>query len=308
MKEKSPSGNILIGASNSGSVLDVRNSASANRKITGVADATLSTSSTDAVSGKQLNATNTKLADAQRVADAAAALNASAPAIGLAAEAEGSGSTASVAMGRSAKAYNTNSIAVGADARASVDANGDKSAATGAVALGAATRGGNGAVAAGLRASAVGDRAVAVGNDVTAAATMPPRWVTRQMRAAIRPSPLAGRPPHRVCIRRRLAICKGGCRKCHSVGRPRPGITYGSVALGNGSQTTGINQVSVGSSSIKRKIVNLADGAVSASSTEAITGKQLNETNGRVTTAQNAASGAQATANAAQVDATKAFG
>ncbi len=309
LKEKSPSGNILIGASNSGSVLDVRNSASANRKITGVADATLSTSSTDAVSGKQLNATNTKLADAQRVADAAAArLNASAPAIGLAAEAEGSGSTASVAMGRSAKAYNTNSIAVGADARASVDATGDKSAATGAVALGAATRRGHGAVAAGLRASAVGDRAVAVGNDATAAAT----------HAAALGYKADASGNQAVAIGREAAasglystalgnLAKAGAESAIALGDRALASHTGSVALGNGSQTTGINQVSVGSSSIKRKIVNLADGAVSSSSTEAITGKQLNETNGRVTTAQNAANGAQATANAAQVDATKAL-
>lgn len=309
LSQTSASGNVRLGASNSGTVLDVRNSASANRRITGVADATLSTSSTDAVSGKQLNATNTKLADAQRVADAAAArLNASAPAIGLAAEAEGSGSTASVAMGRSAKAYNTNSIAVGADARAGVDANGDKSAATGAVALGAATRGGNGAVAAGLRASAVGDRAVAVGNDATAAAT----------HAAALGYKADASGNQAVAIGREAAasalystalgnLAKAGAESAVALGDRALASHTGSIALGNGSQTTGINQVSVGSSSIKRKIVNLADGAVSSSSTEAITGKQLNETNGRVTTAQNAANGAQATANAAQVDATKAL-
>lgn len=309
LSQTSASGNVRVGASNSGTVLDVRNSASANRKITGVADATLSTTSTDAVSGKQLNATNTKLADAQSVADAAAArLNASAPAIGLAAEAEGSGSTASVAMGRSAKAYNTNSIAVGADARASVDANGDKSAATGAVALGAATRSGNGAVAAGLRASAVGDRAVAVGNDATAAAT----------HAAALGYKADASGNQAVAIGREAAasalystalgnLAKAGAESAIALGDRALASHTGGVALGNGSQTNGINQVSVGSSSIKRKIVNLADGAVSSSSTEAITGKQLNETNGRVTTAQNAANGAQATANAAQVDATKAL-
>lgn len=309
LSQTSASGNVRVGASNSGTVLDVRNSANASRKITGVADATLSTTSTDAVSGKQLNATNTKLADAQRVADAAAArLSASAPAIGLAAEAEGSGSTASVAMGRSAKAYNTNSIAVGADARAGVDANGDKSAATGAVALGAATRGGNGAVAAGLRASAVGDRAVAVGNDATAAAT----------HAAALGYKADASGNQAVAIGREAAasalystalgnLAKAGAESAVALGDRALASHTGSVALGNGSQTTGINQVSVGSSSIKRKIVNLADGAVSSSSTEAITGKQLNETNGRVTTAQNAANGAQAMANAAQVDATKAL-
>lgn len=309
LKEKSPSGNILIGASNSGSVLDVRNSVSANRTITGVADATLSTSSTEAVSGKQLNATNTKLADAQRVADAAVArLNASAPAIGLAAEAEGSGSTASVAMGRSAKAYNSNSIAVGADARASVDANGDKSAATGAVALGAATRSGNGAVAAGLRASAVGDRAVAVGSDATAAATHATA-LGYKADASGNQAVAVGREAAASALYSTALgnLAKAGAESAIALGDRALASHTGSVALGNGSQTNGINQVSVGSSSIKRKIVNLADGAVSSSSTEAITGKQLNETNGRVTTAQNAANGAQTTANAAQVDATKAL-
>lgn len=309
LRETSTSGDVLLGASNGGTMLDIRNSASANRKITGVADATLSTTSTEAVSGKQLNATNTKLADAQRAADAATArLNASAPAIGLAAEAEESGSAASAAMGHSAKAYNTNSIAVGADARASVDANGDKSAATGAVALGAATRSGNGAVAAGLRASAVGDRAVAVGNDATAAAT----------HAAALGYKADASGNQAVAVGREAAasglystalgnLAKAGAESAIALGDRALASHTGSVALGNGSQTTGINQVSVGSSSIKRKIVNLADGAVSASSTEAITGKQLNETNGRVTTAQNSANGAQATANAAQVDATKAL-
>ena len=309
LRETSTSGDVLLGASNGGTMLDVRNSASANRTITGVADARLNTTSTDAVSGKQLNATNTKVADAQRAADAATArLSASAPAIGLAAEAEGSGSAASAAMGRSAKAYNTNSIAVGADARAGVDADGDKSAATGAVALGAATRSGNGAVAAGLRASAVGDRAVAVGNDATAAAT----------HAAALGYKADASGNQAVAVGREAAasglystalgnLAKAGAESAIALGDRALASHTGSVALGNGSQTTGINQVSVGSSSIKRKIVNLADGAVSASSTEAITGKQLNETNGRVTTAQNAASGAQATANAAQVDATKAL-
>ncbi|VEF33937.1 YadA domain-containing protein [Stenotrophomonas maltophilia] len=309
LRETSTSGDVLLGASNGGTMLDIRNSSSANRTITGVADARLNTTSTDAVSGKQLNATNTKLADAQRAADAATArLNASAPAIGLAAEAEGSGSAASAAMGRSAKAYNTNSIAVGADARAGVDADGDKSAATGAVALGAATRSGNGAVAAGLRASAVGDRAVAVGNDATAAAT----------HAAALGYKADASGNQAVAVGREAAasglystalgnLAKAGAESAIALGDRALASHTGSVALGNGSQTTGINQVSVGSSSIKRKIVNLADGAVSSSSTEAITGKQLNETNGRVATAQNAANGAEATANAAQVDATKAL-
>ena len=48
-----------------------------------------------------------------------------------------------------------------------------------------------------------------------------------------------------------------------------------SVALGNGSTVSSSNEVSVGSATQKRKITNVADGEVSANSTDAVTGKQL---------------------------------
>ncbi len=48
-----------------------------------------------------------------------------------------------------------------------------------------------------------------------------------------------------------------------------------SVALGNNSVVSSSNEVSVGSATQKRKITNVADGEVSATSTDAVTGKQL---------------------------------
>ena len=48
-----------------------------------------------------------------------------------------------------------------------------------------------------------------------------------------------------------------------------------SVALGNNSTVSSSNEVSVGSATQKRKITNVADGEVSATSTDAVTGKQL---------------------------------
>uniref|UniRef100_UPI002119664C hypothetical protein n=1 Tax=Pseudomonas juntendi TaxID=2666183 RepID=UPI002119664C len=42
------------------------------------------------------------------------------------------------------------------------------------------------------------------------------------------------------------------------------------------------DQVSVGSSTLKRRSVNVADGAVNASSTDAVTGRQLHATDQRV--------------------------
>ncbi|HHA1220380.1 ESPR-type extended signal peptide-containing protein [Stenotrophomonas maltophilia] len=66
--QTSSTSSVRLGEKNSGTSLDVRNSANANRKVTGVADATLSTSSTEAVTGRQLNATNENVAKAQTAA------------------------------------------------------------------------------------------------------------------------------------------------------------------------------------------------------------------------------------------------
>ena len=48
-----------------------------------------------------------------------------------------------------------------------------------------------------------------------------------------------------------------------------------SVVLGDSSTSGGSNTVSVGSATLKRKIVNVGDGEISATSTDAVTGKQL---------------------------------
>ena len=48
-----------------------------------------------------------------------------------------------------------------------------------------------------------------------------------------------------------------------------------SVALGNNSTVSSSNEVSVGSATLKRKITNVADGDVSATSTDAVNGRQL---------------------------------
>ena len=48
-----------------------------------------------------------------------------------------------------------------------------------------------------------------------------------------------------------------------------------SVVLGNNSTVSSSNEVSVGSATQKRKITNVADGDVSATSTDAVTGRQL---------------------------------
>ncbi len=55
-----------------------------------------------------------------------------------------------------------------------------------------------------------------------------------------------------------------------------------SVAIGANSVTSGANQVSFGNDTIKRKLVNVAAGDVSANSFEAVNGSQLNASNLRI--------------------------
>ena len=62
----------------------------------------------------------------------------------------------------------------------------------------------------------------------------------------------------------------------------RKSSVFGSQyeVIGNNSAVSASNTVSVGSSTLKRKIVNVGDGEISASSTDAVTGRQLYSGNG----------------------------
>lgn len=71
VSQASATGNVRLGGDNTGTVLDVRNKSDAGRKITGLSDGTLSSTSTDAVTGKQLSATNANVTTAQNTATAA---------------------------------------------------------------------------------------------------------------------------------------------------------------------------------------------------------------------------------------------
>nr|WP_229766897.1 YadA-like family protein [Stenotrophomonas pavanii] len=64
-------GNVRLGGSNSGSVVDVRNSGNAERLLSGVAAGSISAASAEAVNGRQLYATNQNVAKATTTANAA---------------------------------------------------------------------------------------------------------------------------------------------------------------------------------------------------------------------------------------------
>ncbi|MBH1462156.1 ESPR-type extended signal peptide-containing protein [Stenotrophomonas sp. GD03993] len=296
VSQVSASGNVRIGGENTGTVLDVRNKSNAVRIISGLKDGALSTTSTEAVTGKQLNATNTNVSKAQAAADATAArLNASAVALGAGAVAEQASYGISTALGNNAKAYNGKSVAMGADARATVDDAGNKISGNAGVSIGAGTRSGNGAVALGLDAVATGDRGVAVGHEASGKGThatamgfqsnASANQATAVGRGALASSLYASAVGNQASATAQSALALGDrANAAHA----------GAVALGNGSATTGTNQVSVGNGSLKRKVVNVADAALSTSSSEAVTGRQLHATNTSVAAVKATADGAQA--------------
>ncbi|MCR8715122.1 ESPR-type extended signal peptide-containing protein [Stenotrophomonas indicatrix] len=171
-----------------------------------------------------------------------------------------------------AVAAGTGALATGASA----NANG-----SGAVAMGNAARAsGNHSTALGYAAKATQHQATALGREADASATY---------------ATAVGN------------LAKAKAESSLALGDRALAQHSGSVALGNGSQTSAANQVSVGSGSLKRKIVNLADGALSTSSTEAVTGKQLNATNVEVASIRTTATSAQTTANAAKTAADNAL-
>ncbi|WP_111097356.1 ESPR-type extended signal peptide-containing protein [Stenotrophomonas maltophilia] len=188
---------IRVGGDNTGNVLTVSNKNGEARYLNGVRNATLSATSTDAVTGQQLFATNQR-------ADAAARVTATGNTIAEENKASATGSL-SLAMGQVAKANGVAAMAFG---------------------HGAIAEAGN-AIAIGSASGASGTFAVAVG---------------------------------------------GNAKATHE----------NSVALGEKSVTTGAKQVSVGNATMKRKIVNMDDGAINATSSEAVTGKQMYQESQRV--------------------------
>ncbi|MES9024913.1 ESPR-type extended signal peptide-containing protein [Stenotrophomonas sp. BSUC-16] len=324
IKQDSASGIVRIANSNTGTEVSMRNAVLATRKVSGVSDGTLTTSSTDAVNGRQLNATNTRLgtvesavgtvkgdlADVRTLAQSATnRIDATTLALGKGAVAESGSYGISTAIGNNAKAYNGRSVALGFDALAGVDAEGNKvNNQNAGVSIGANTRSANGAVATGFRAIASGNFSIAVGGDANAAAEHATA-MGYLSKATAKQSTALGRGSE---AKAQFATALGNL----AVSANTSAVALGdranarhdnAVALGAGAVTASVNSVSVGSATLKRKIQYIADGAVSNGSTDAITGNQLFATNQAVSAAQSTATSAQTAANAAKADATKAL-
>ncbi|WP_239503585.1 YadA-like family protein, partial [Stenotrophomonas maltophilia] len=256
------SGNVRIGASNSGTVLDVRNSASANRKITGVADATLSTASTDAVSGKQLNSTNSNVAAARAVADSAK-------------------TNADSAL---AKANTLSGLL-------------SETSASGSVRLGASNSG----TVLDVRNSASANRRITGVADATLSSTSTDAVTGRQLNATNSNVSTAMSDASSAKTAANTALTQVGTLN----GLLNQVSASGNVRVGEKNSGTVLDVRN--SANANRKLTGVADGVVSASSYEAVNGRQLSATNDKVTTVEGMARSAGADAAVAKTDATKAL-
>jgi len=265
----SADGSVALGAD---SVADRANTVSVGstdvggqRQIVNVAKGTLAT---DAVNVSQLgdatryfkaNGKNDGTDDASAQGANAIAIGSNAKAVKTSAEgaiaignnamAESGGSAnsqGSVAMGVSSRSYNAGSVAIGFDARAGVDAAGDKAAgAHYGVSIGYQSRSANGASAVGYLAGAYGNASGAFG-----------------ISATVDEAAASG-----LAMGNRASVTAAGAA---------------GIALGSGSVADRGNALSVGSTSVKRQVINVAAGTAD---TDAVNLSQLKGTAGTVAAA-----------------------
>jgi len=277
VSQASATGNVRLGGENTGTVLDVRNKANANRRISGLADATLNTTSTEAVTGKQLTATNANVTTAQNTATAAQTA------------ATGARTTADSALGKAtalggllSQASASGTVRVGGDNTGSAVSVANKNNATRYI---NGIR--NGALSATSTDAVTGQQLFATNANVTKAQTAADAAQSSANSAKTTADTALG--------------------KANVLG----GLVSQASATGNmrlGGDNTGTVLDVRNKSDAGRKITGLSDGTLSSTSTDAVTGKQLSATNANVTTAQNTATAAQTAAAGAKTTADTALG
>ncbi|HEL5040979.1 TPA: YadA-like family protein [Stenotrophomonas maltophilia] len=260
--QTSASGSVRLGGGNSGTALDVRNSANASRRITGVADATLSTTSTDAVSGKQLNATNSNVTAARSVADAAKT--------------------------------NADSALTKANTLSGLLS---QNSASGNVRLGAANSG----TVLDVRNSANASRKITGVTDAALSSTSTDAVTGRQLNATNSNVSTALSDASAAKTTANFALTQVGTLN----GLLSQASASGDVRVGERNSGT-VLDVRNGANA-NRTLTGVADGVVGASSYEAVNGRQLNATNDKVATVEGIARSAGTEAAAAKTDATKAL-
>ncbi|WP_375070712.1 YadA-like family protein [Stenotrophomonas lactitubi] len=262
VSQVSASGNVRLGGENTGTVLDVRNKSNAVRSIAGLKDGALSTSSTEAVTGKQLNATNTNVTSAKTAADAA--------------------KTTATAAQSTATTANTNANTALAKAN-TVSGLVSQVSASGNVRLGGENTGT--VLDARNKSNAVrsitGLKDGALSTSSTEAVTGKQLHATNTSVAAVKATADGAQA--------RVAVLDGLVGQVSASGNMRLG-----------ADNTGTVVDVANKSGAKRKLQNLANGVLSASSTDAVTGQQLNATNSEVTSVRTATTAAKTAADAAR--------
>jgi autotransporter adhesin len=277
VSQVSAAGNVRLGGENTGTVLDVRNKSNAFRSITGLKDGALSTSSTEAVTGKQLNATNTNVTSAKTAADAAKTTAAAAQSTATTAN-----TNANTAL---AKANTVSGLVSQVSASGNVRLGGEN---TGTVldvrnksnAVRSITGLKDGALSTSSTEAVTGKQLNATNTNVTTAQTAADAAKTTATAA-------------QTTATTANTNANTALAKANTVS----GLVSQVSASGNvrlGGENTGTVLDARNKSNAVRSITGLKDGALSTSSTEAVTGKQLNATNSNVAAVKSTADAAQA--------------
>ncbi|WP_313212171.1 ESPR-type extended signal peptide-containing protein [Stenotrophomonas sp.] len=274
--QSSPSSAIRMGAENTGTVIDVANAGGTKRRIQNIANGVLSTGSTDAVTGQQLNATNVEVASvrttatsAQTTAGAAktAADNALAKANALGGLVSQTSATSNVRLG----GENTGTMV---DVRNKSNANRKVTGVAEATLSASSTE-----AVSGKQLNATNVEVASVRTTATSAQTTAGAAKTAADNALAKANALGG-------------------------------LVSQTSATSNvrlGGENTGTMVDVRNKSNANRKVTGVAEATLSASSTEAVSGKQLNATNTEVASVRSAAANAQTSANVAQTTADSAF-
>jgi autotransporter adhesin len=252
-------------------------SGTAGTKISNVANGTISAASMDAVNGSQLfrltdgstvmNSAYVKVKGAGDGTDNSVAANIGAVAIGANASANGGVGVDITAVGSGAKAgsgNNSGATAIGAKSVAYLDG----------AALGySAQATGNHSVSIGVRSSAAAVSGVALGDSAKSNAN-------GDIAIGGGAQATGDGTDAAIALGSNSSATVAGI----SIGTGAVASAKNSVALGGHAVADQANTVSVGSSSLKRKIVNVAAGDISsATSTDVVNGGQLFATNANVT-------------------------
>lgn len=262
VSQVSASGNVRLGGENTGTVLDVRNKSNAVRSITGLKDGALSTSSTEAVTGKQLNATNANVTTAQTAADAA--------------------KTTATAAQTTATTANTNANTALAKAN-TVSGLVSQVSASGNVRLG----GENTGTVLDARNKSNAVRSITGLKDGVLSTSSTEAVTGKQLNATN--SNVTAVKSTADAAQARVAVLDGLVGQVSASGNVRLGADNTGTVVDVANKT-----------GAKRKLQNLANGVLSTSSTDAVTGQQLNATNSEVISVRTAATAAKTAADAAR--------